>query len=176
MKREDFLHGIGSWDDHRLLLWEALELTKESKLPVAEFGAGDGSTPYLRKYCEDNNREFFSYENNKEWAEKCGSVFIKDWEDPQVYKNYSVLLVDCAPGEIRHELIAIFKDRCEIIVIHDTEIEASGYMLYKIWPLFSSRVDCINPMGKGAEASAVSNKIDLTSWVGISHKNFKIIK
>lgn len=176
MKREDFLHGIGSWDDHRLLLWEALELTKESKLPVSEFGAGDGSTPYLRKYCEDNNREFFSYESNKEWAEKCGSIFVEDWNASELYKNYSVVLIDHAPGEHRHEAIAILKDKVDIIVIHDTEAAATGYMYVKIWGLFNSRVNCIQKNGKpGAEASAVSNKINLSGLEGISFGDFKII-
>jgi hypothetical protein len=175
MTRNEFLAELGSWSDHRVLLWESLEKTKDSKLPVAEFGAGDGSTPYLRQYCLDNNREFFSYENHKEWSEKCGSIFIENWNTADIYKEYSVCLIDESPGEHRHEAIAILKDKSEIIVVHDSEKAATGYMLEKIFPLFKSRVNCINVNGEGAEASALSNHYDLSGWEGITFGEFKII-
>lgn len=179
MTREKFLEGVGSWDNHRVLLWEALELTENTltedrDYPVAEFGAGQGSTPFLRQYCLENNRKFVSYENNVEWAEKCGSIIIDDWNMADIYKPYSVCLIDHSPGEHRHEAIAILKDLADIIVIHDSEAEATGYMLDKIWPLFKYRVNCKNINGKGAEASAVSNKIDLSRLAGITFGDFKI--
>lgn len=162
MTKEKFLDNMGTWDNHRALLWQALELTKDSKLPVIEYGAGDGSTPYLRQYCLDANREFISYESNKEWAEKCGSVFIEDWMTADIYKDYSVVLVDCAPGEVRHEIMAVLKDKAEIIVVHDSEDAATGYMMYKVWPLFVYRKN-YNKNGGGAESSMVSNKINVNA-------------
>lgn len=162
MTKEDFLKDVGSWSNHRHLLWDALEATSRSMFPVAEFGAGEGSTPYLRQYCQEKGREFFSYESNEEWAEKCGSAFIEDWNKADIWRYYSVVLIDHAPGEHRHEAIAILKDMAGIIVIHDTEPAATGYMLDKIWGLFKYRVDF---QSDGAWASAVSNSIDLTNLV-----------
>lgn len=173
MTQEDFIKDVGSWDNHRVLLWLALELTKGSPLPVVEYGAGHGSTPFLRQYCEDAGRTFISYESNAEWAEKCGSIYIPDWLTADVYKDCSVALVDSAPGEIRHEIIAILKDKVDVLTVHDSEPAATGYMLDKIWILYSYRV---NLKSEGAWASAVSNKIDLTQFDGTLIGKFKIEK
>ena len=164
MNKEEFLKDIGAWDNHRVLLWMALERTKDSHLPVCEFGAGDGSTPYLRKYCSENNREFISLESVAQWAEKCESLHIPNWVTADVYKNYSVCLIDHSPGEHRHEALAILKDKVDILVVHDSEAAATGYMLDKIWYLFKYRVNCRSIIGEGAEASALSNTIDITKF------------
>jgi len=47
MTKEDFLIDVQTWNDHLPLLWLALEATKDSELPVIEFGSGMGSTPYI---------------------------------------------------------------------------------------------------------------------------------
>lgn len=161
MTKEEFLKDVAPWCNHRYFLWEALQATEGSDLPVAEFGSGDGSTPFLRKYCEDAGRVFISYDGNQEWADKCGSIFIPDWRPADIYKPYSVVLIDHAPGEHRHEAIAILKDLADVIVIHDTEIGAGGYMYDKIWHLFKYRVD---HLPEGAGASAVSNSLDVSKF------------
>ena len=175
MQQSEFLKSCSHWNDHLPLLWLALEETKDSKLPICEFGAGDGSTPYLRQYCLDNNREFVSYDFNKEWAEKTGSIHIPDWDVADIYKEYSVVLVDESPGEHRHETLSILKDKALILVVHDSETPATGYMLNKIWYLFKYRVNLNKDMG-GAEASAVSNHIDVAKWDGQELAGFKITK
>lgn len=161
MLKEEFLKDIDTWCNHRVLLWEALELTKDSSFGVAEFGAGHGSTPFLRQYCVDANRTFVSYENDKEWADKCGSNFINNFLTADIYTQYSVVLVDFAPGEHRHEAVAILKDLARIIVIHDSEVGGSGnYMYDKIYPLFKYRKD-YNVTEGGAGATMLSNHIQL---------------
>lgn len=171
MTRSEFIDAFSGWDNHRGLLWLALEETKDSKYPVIEMGAGIGSTAYLRQYCIDNNREFFSYDNNREWADNMGSNLITNWGTADIYKRCSVLLVDHSPGEHRHEAIAIMKDKADIIVIHDTEPEATGYFLDKIWRLFSYR---INFKVGNVGASAVSNSIDLRKFVGEQIGNYTV--
>lgn len=162
MTKENFLSDVGSWNNHLVLLWEALELTSSSPYGVAEFGAGTGSTPYLREYCKDANRTFVSYENNKEWADKCGSTFIDSFITANIYTQYSVVLIDFAPGEQRHEAVAILKDLAQIIVIHDSEEGGSGnYMYSKIYPLFKYRKD-YNVTEGGAGATMLSNYVDFT--------------
>lgn len=174
MTKEQFLADLGTWSDHRVLLWFALEATKDSPFPVCEFGAGDGSTPFIRAYCEANNRKFISYESNKEWAEKCGSEFVNDWDTANIYHEYSVCLIDHAPGEHRHKALAILKDKAQILVVHDSEVAATGYMLNKIWALFKYRANCRLIEGEGAEATALSNSIDVTGWLGLQESGFKI--
>lgn len=162
MTKEEFLKDTENWNNHKYLLWEALQLTAGSQKPVIEFGAGDGSTPYLRKYCADNNRAFISYESDKEWAEKCGSIYVPNWHNANVYKHCSVLLVDEAPGEHRHQAMAIMMYMAGIIVVHDSEEGGSGqYFFDKVWRLFKWRIN-VNKTGGGAGASAVSNNIDLS--------------
>lgn len=171
MTKEEFLGDFSSWNNHLPLLWFALEETRYSILPVLEFGSGVGSTEQLRYYCGSNNREFISYDNNREWADSMGSNLITNWSTASIYQQCSVCLVDCAPGEMRHEIMAIMKDKADIIVVHDSEPDATGYMLHKIWPLFLYKVDLI---GSNTWATAVSNKIDLTKFVGIEFKNHKV--
>lgn len=166
-----FLKDVDTWCNHRPLLLLALSLTEGE---VGEFGAGHGSTPYLRKYCEDKKRPFYSYDNNKEWAEVCGATCVWKWSDPDLYRRYSVVLVDHSPGEHRHEAVAILRGGCDIIVIHDSEEGgAGGYMYEKIYPLFKYRLN-INRNGGGAGASALSNKIDLHQFSGLDLGGFKL--
>ena len=171
MNKEEFLKDVYGWDNHRPLLWLALEATIRSPYPVTEYGAGGGSTPYLRQYCSDANREFISYDSDREWADQMNSNLITNWSNADIYKRSSVILVDNAPGEMRHEIMAIMKDRADIIVVHDSEPEATGYFLEKVWPLFRYRV---NLTGGNTWASAVSNTIDLSIFVGEQFGQYKV--
>lgn len=162
MTKDEFLIDVSDWCNHRYLLWEALELTNDSAYPVCEFGAGQGSTPFLRKYCSENNREFVSYENEPEWAKKVGAILVNDWRSADIYKEYSVVLIDHSPGEHRHEAVAILKDKAQIIVVHDAEyIGAGNYQLEKVIPMFKYKLGFNLDGGKGAGAIALSNTINL---------------
>ena|ERR1700760_152961 len=173
MTKEVFLKEVSGWNNHLPLLWLALEETKGSVLPVIEFGSGMGSTPYLRQYCQEAGREFNTYDGHKEWAEQMNSTLVTDWGTADIYKDSSVILVDNAPGEIRHEIMAIMKNRALIVVVHDSEAEATGYMLDKVWPLYKYRV---NLTGGNTWASAVSNTIDLSIFEGQQFGEYKVTK
>lgn len=163
----NFLSNIENWCNHRPLLWKALQSTKGD---VCEMGCGYGSTLYLREYCDTYKRKFTSLESVKEWAEKFDSTFVHDWQDYK-HDNYDVLLIDHAPGERRHADIRNLKDKAQIIVIHDSEPEATGYMLYEIWHLFKYRCDLKT---SGAWATAVSNYYDVTQWKGTNIANYEL--
>lgn len=167
-----FLEGIDNWSNHRILLLLALNLTGGD---VYELGAGDGSTPYLRKYCEATGRRFRSFESHEVWALKCGSEFVKNWDDDMLYWPCSVAFVDHAPGEHRHIAVKRLAEFADIIVIHDSEEAATGYMLSKIWHLFKYRLN-YNRLGGGAGATAVSNKIDLNRFRGLKLGQFQFDK
>ena len=164
--RIKFLENIENWSNHRPLLYLALQETTGT---VCEMGCGYGSTEQLRAYCS-NKRQFISLESNQEWANKFNSTWVGDWETYQ-HSDYDVLLVDHAPGERRHIDIANLKDKAKIIVIHDSEPQATGYMLDRIWHLFKYRVDIKTD---GAWATAVSNQIDITKWKGRKLANYTI--
>lgn len=154
MTKKEFLTDVQGWNNHRYLLWEALKLTKGK---VVEFGCGDGSTPYLDKYCKKHKREFKSYEGHKDWANKFNSHFIEDWEQINE-SDIDVLFIDHAPGERRHLDVIKYANIAKIIVIHDSEPEATGYMMDKVWHLFKYRKDYTST---GAWATMVSNFIEL---------------
>jgi len=158
------IDGVSNWNNHLILLYLALELTAydERNLPVMELGCGDGSTRQLKTFCLANKRPFKSYDSNKEWAEKYDSKHIVDWQTSDVYDdNFSVVLVDEAPGENRWLSIQRLANKADIIVIHDSEPAATGYMLDKIWHLFKYKLDYRT---EGAWATAVSNTIDLNRF------------
>jgi hypothetical protein len=167
MTKEGFCKEMTGDNNHRLLLWRALECTKGK---VVEFGSGWGSTPYLREYCLDSDRPFETYDNGKDWAERQGSTYVSDWDS--IDPKGSVILIDHAPGERRWYDVRKLLNNFDIFVIHDSEPEGAGnYQLENIWHLFKYRVDVKTV---GAWATAVSNTIDVREWVGESFGNYKI--
>lgn len=161
MTKEDFLKDVQNWDNHRHLLWEALELTKGE---IVEMGMGQGSTPFLHQYAKDSGRDLYSYENNLEWYSKFTeyvSEFHKltytiDWDlVSRNHKSPSVLFIDHAPGERRKIDLEKFSNMAKIIVIHDTEPAADhGYQVRSVLKKFKYIKEYESP---GAWASMVSN-------------------
>lgn len=147
------------WDSHKPCLWLALKNTEGY---VCELGSGMGSTPFLRLYCSENNIDFVSYETNKEWSEKTDSIFIEDY-----FKDtwaVGLLFVDCAPGEIRKDLIEKWKDDAQVIVAHDTEFGANYvYNMAAVLSTFKYRLD-YQPKSK-PHTTIVSNFINIEKWV-----------
>jgi hypothetical protein len=162
-----FLKDVKNWDNHRPLLWWALENTIDSVYPVLEMGCGEGSTPYLIDYCKKNNRQLISYDYDKDWASKYNAIHITDW-DSITHDYYSVILIDHSPGERRHIDIIKLADKCDFMIIHDSEPAATGYMLDKIWHLFPYRKNLIT---EGAWATIVSKKYEIPE---IKIKGFNI--
>ena len=189
MDKAKFLENITDWENHRYLLWLALEETKllpYEKSIVLEMGCGDGSTRQLSEYCAHHNRLLYSFDTEQEWLNRfadCRSdkhIFtriVNNWHIAQdICPNPSVILVDHAPGERRWVDIKNYSDKMEgIIVIHDTQPQptAADYAYEKIWHLFKYRVNLEvdkNDDGSGHNrtwASAVSNHHDVRKWAGM---------
>lgn len=164
----NFLADVTNWNNHRPLLLWALKHTKQNNLPILEMGCGDGSTPYLQHYCKSTGKRLISYDYNKEWADKFGATHVEDWDSIQ-HEQYSVILIDHSPGERRHIDIANLADKCDYMVIHDSEPSATGYMLDKVWHLFPFRRDLITD---GAWATIVS-KTKIIPPININGFNIK---
>lgn len=165
MTKEEFLKDVQNWDNHRHLLWLALEATTGD---VVEMGMGQGSTPFLHQYCKDAGRKLFSYDNNLEWSSNFESyawtghsiTHLVDWDTVSVkHPTPSVVLIDHAPGERRKIDIPLFADKAKIIVCHDTEPAADhGYQMRAELAKFKYIKEHQSP---GAWASMVSNFIKL---------------
>lgn len=152
-----FIENVQNWDNHRPLLWWALKETKGQIEPVLEMGCGEGSTPYLKQYLKTDKRKLISYDYSKEWADKYNANHVTDW-DAIEHENYSVILIDHSPGERRHLDVIKLANKCNYMIIHDSEPAATGYMLDKVWHLFPYRR---NLKTEGAWATIVSTKHEI---------------
>ncbi len=165
-----FLENISNWDNHRPLLWLALENTSG---PVLELGMGDGSTPYLHEYCKEKKRVLFSFENNLEYSNKFKYLnselhslsFITDWSLPIDHKNdWGVAFIDQAPAEQRHIDAIRLANSAQIVVVHDAEHEGKDcdvYCINKIIPHYKYRLDFSIPTHP-AKTIMLSNFIDVS--------------
>lgn len=168
---------------HRPLLLLALEETRGSPQPVLEMGMGDGSTPYLHRYCAKEKRVLYSADNKREWASRFGDLetmtgLHRVFYDPEWHVSdgrYSVVLIDHAPEQQRHLDVQKLADTAQILVLHDTEPQSPGYLYDRIWPLFRYRCNLVvphsleNPL---ASAAAVSNFHDVTQWDGMEFPGY----
>ncbi|OHB92410.1 MAG: hypothetical protein A2Z57_12070 [Planctomycetes bacterium RIFCSPHIGHO2_12_39_6] len=171
------------------LLYKALEDTVGD---IIEMGTGHGSTPLLHEYCTSRRRKLHSYETDKKWlakfeqtANEYHSFTLIDrgaWDAcSDQNPNPSVVFIDHAPGERRKDDLIRFKDSAEIIVIHDTEPTGAGD--YRVRPLFKQfkyvvevMSNAPNPHQAGAWATALSNTVDITKWIGQEFGNYKIVQ
>jgi hypothetical protein len=188
MTKDKFLQNVTDWDNHRVLLWLALEATEG---PVIEMGCGDGSTRQLHEYCRDKGRMLYSFDTDQDWLNRfkdCESEthkftrIVNNWQIAQdICPSPSVILIDHAPGERRIVDVKNYSDKINgIIVMHDTQPPptAADYGYERIWPLFKYRVDLAvkmnyeaNPPQNRTWASAVSNTHDVTKWIGLPTNN-----
>lgn len=158
------------WDSHRPLLYLAL---KNKGGDVIEMGSGLGSTLLLDKECYNSDRRFLTVENNDEYVtyNVFGHIIFDEYltleeEWPEVINNLDVgiLFIDCAPGEIRKDLIEKWTGKAEVIIVHDSEIGAEYvYGLSSILSTFKYRLD-YQPEGKPA-TTAVSNFVNVSEWI-----------
>lgn len=160
-----------NWGTHRPLLYLACMLTSAQ---IIELGSGDSSTSYLRQLATKQDRIFLSFDSNPEWAAKTNSKYIENWDANDEWKqNCSVLLVDEAPGEHRRVAIMQMKERADIIIIHDTELNsAADYKVEPLWKEFRYVLH-YNRTGGGAGATAVSQTVDLNRFKFLSLSQYK---
>lgn len=152
------------------LLFKAMESTEGS---IMEFGMGHGSTPLLNEYATKNKRPLLSFDYNQEWRSKFDAILNKyhsselvtDWN--KVYESNpaaAVIFIDQSPGEERKFTIERYKHTSGILVIHDTEPTGAGD--YQVRPLFDKFKYKVEVQTAGAWATALSQEIDITKWVG----------
>lgn len=159
------------------LLYLAMEATTGD---IIEMGAGHGSTTPLHAYATSNKRMLYTYETEKSWIEKFENTANEyheftlldrgAWDAcSDMHPSPSVVFIDHAPGERRKEDLIRFKDSAQIIVIHDTEPTGAGD--YQVRQHFHKFKYCVEIQvcsegGISTWASALSNTIDITKWIG----------
>ena len=136
---------------------------------VLEVGTGYFSTLVLRWLATMSGRKLVSYESSPSWyrvatkkqSENHEVVFCKSWDEADFDKrHWGLIFIDHGPNKRRHVEIERLKDKCDIMVIHDTEPESdAGYLYSRIWPLFKYKYDftLYKPW-----TSAVSNTVDVS--------------
>ena len=174
------LEGLDNTCNYRVLLALALEATRGSAHPVIELGPSPGSTTHLHAYCEGEGRSLVTVEED---ISRIGAyvplstarheVRWVSWDAFPVEAGlWSVALINHAPGERRVRDIERLMDRCEVVVVHDTEPAADyGYKFSAVLPKFRSRVDV---RSDGAWSSAVSMTRDLTRWRGFRAERYVV--
>lgn len=145
------------WDSHRPVLYVAV---KNIIGDIYEFGCGYGSTSLLL----NSGSKFYSFETNPEWASKFPKTEVVTSYDSIPLCKIAILFVDCAPGEIRKDLIAKWANHASVIVVHDTELGAEYvYGMNEILSSFMYRAD-FSPQGM-PQTTIVSNTINITEWL-----------
>jgi len=114
--------------------------------PILECGAGDYSTPILHEIANQSGRFLVTLETDAKWLSKFQDlsgdlhkiILVKNWTDERIIdKEWSVALIDHAPGERRIEEIRRLADLATFIVVHDTETDYATGANYGYEPVFS---------------------------------------
>lgn len=142
----DRFSGGAEYGSHFIPLAFACSITSG---PVLELGCGDYSTPLLHVLCSLHGRQVMTFDTDKNWLELFEPlqsemhtlhyvpVYEDDWAKnprPEQWDQISipecrwgVVFVDHRPGERRRIDISRFKDKAELIVVHDSQESSYGY-------------------------------------------------
>ncbi len=153
---------VSDMASHLIVLGRAVD---ESTGPVLELGTGFFSTLYLDWLCSAFNRKMVSYDNSDMWGNRAKRKYesdyhevtiVKDWNDAKIDNiHWGVVFIDHAPKGRRHIDMLRLADKCDYMVIHDTEPEAEKHYTYeKAWWRFKYRFD---HKKTGTWTSVVSN-------------------
>lgn len=150
----------------------------ETKKAIIECGMGEFSSKLLH----DTNKPVISYETSQEWFDKFPTIYPKkrihadSWIPVllDAASKTSIFFIDQAPGEIREKCIEslVLHNFDGIIVAHDTEPSADhGYKMRQHFPRFKYVCEV---QTDGAWATAMSNTVDVTKWIGRVFGEYRI--
>lgn len=169
----DKWHPTNDWDSHRPLLFLA---AYHAKGTIVELGCGYGSTKLLYEYWSDHpdSHEFVSLETNGGYQKEFeGTYLVETYDDAAEYMPCGLLFIDCAPGEIRKDLIEKHASDADIIVVHDTEPGAE-YVYHMAEALSKFKYRCDLKIEGAPMTTAVSNVVDVSKWKGIYNDKFNV--
>jgi len=170
----DYWDGKEGYGSHCPILYE---LMKHIQGPVLELGCGDFSTPLLCDIAKDDI--LVSLESEQEWYDqmvtrgyhanpKHSIIYVADWDKMfvEIEQYWTLIFVD-HNGTRRVNDALLLKNRCDIMILHDTDADGSGgkYGWKDLWQHFRYRKDFKhgNPVAMPA-TSIVSNVVDVNDW------------
>jgi len=112
--------------------------------PILELGAGEFSTPILEVFTE--NRLLITVESDPKWqpqAHMSHYVYNTLEEVLKEHTRFSVALID-GPVETRRLALDLLVDKCEYLILHDTEDAQYRYELSRFkepWVVKQHRED-----------------------------------
>lgn len=148
-----------NWGSHLPVMMKVMAASDGS---VLELGAGLYSTPFFYWLCKDQKREFTSIESDFEWwklvwnlrdvelkpellhfiDELTMAIYISDWDNMNLAdKFFDVVLIDHSPSRRRIKDIKALADKCNYMVVHDTQRNYKFCNYAEIYPLFKYRYD-----------------------------------
>ena len=138
---------MNPYSTHLTMLTKAIHATKGD---VLELGVGDGSTPVLHRLCAAQGRRLVSMDNDAAYLERFESfrsplhelILVDDWDNADIERPWSVVLVDHRPGARRKTDAARLAPFAEYVVCHDTDPERDRvYKFSRIYKFFKHRFD-----------------------------------
>lgn len=163
---------------HQPILHRALCETKNSEGPIAELGCGFNSTELIHRMA--GSRTVYSLDHTKEWLSKFEHMATQDrrfhlinsWYDIIRYfsseTDLSVVFIDQGDWTSRAQCIEFFKNRSEIVLIHDSDYLLSNKLInryedhYKHVKTFMPPEPY--PYMTGPPTTVMSNNIDVSKW------------
>lgn len=137
---------------------------------VLEMGTGVVSSQVLHWMCLDQDRQLVSYENNDYYyqiAKKCEAdfhqiIFVENWDDAEIDRQWGIALIDHAPAGRRWIDIARLANYAQVVLIHDSQGRSKKHYHYdEILSMFQYR----HVWWKALPYTTIlSNFIDVSKW------------
>jgi len=112
----------------------------DSDGPILELGMGLFSTPVLHALAEDQGRELYSLENKGKILrhfkrfenENHHLVFVPDWDEIDIEREWGVALVDHEPDERRQIELTRLSRWADYVVAHDSDGKTYSAFKYRL--------------------------------------------
>jgi len=158
---------VSGWQSHQPLLYYFIPKTDK---PILEFGLGPWSTELIREE-KQPSQQFVSLERVPEWLNKfrhlntdtCEIKLISEYADyDENQQDWGIVFVDHRPAADRTIIIEKYADKCDYMIIHDTQLSFSHIYvgMEEALQKFKYRFD-FHPEGVQARATVVSNRFEL---------------
>lgn len=182
---------VDDFSSHRPMLYRAIMNIAHSTF--IEFGTGNGSTPVLRDLYTKQfpERDLISYENDYQWFEllltdqyQQTSLNIASYKNHYLYSDANllsvniwhgaILFIDCAPAELRKNLISKHCGIAKLIIVHDTE-PGSDYVYGMKEMLDSFKFRCDLIVDGYPQTTIVSNLYEFDNWKTIINDQIRFV-
>ena len=157
---------MSQWATHQRLLVKAVLNTGGA---IVELGCGWYSTPILHEIAKSQRRPLYTFDTSREWLDQFTHLSMK-YANHHLYEVATwsmlearvcgVVFIDMAPGAEREYAADAFREKADVLVLHDTENQVE-YGWPRVLPTFPYQyTDKTQPTW----TTLVSMKIDVREW------------